>query len=319
LANSTVNTFGPGTTPGSGGTMPSEVRISYAKRMLIAARPKLVHAQFALDNPIDKNQGSTMQMRRFELIPPATTALVEGVTPNGSKLQNTPITVGVQQFGAYVTMSDVLTWTSIDPIMTGAADILGQQYGQTIDILARDTYALGTNVLYANAPTRTARNQITAADKITSAEIKKAARTLDKANVDKIDGAYVAIVSPDTKFDIESFSEWLAVKEYSDKEDLYKGELGMLFGIRFVESSLAKVFTGAGSGGIDVHGTLVFGANAFVKSSISGEAMKMIAKAPGEVGLDPLDQRAALGWKATFGSTIANQAFVLRIEHAVTP
>jgi N4-gp56 family major capsid protein len=173
-------------------------------------------------------------------------------------------------------------------------------------------------VLYANG--RTTRTSVTSSDKLTAAEIKKAVRTLEKSYVMPINGDYVGIVSPDTKYDIMSISEWLAVKEYSTPKDLYAGELGSLYGVRFVESPLAKVFAGAGSGGIDVHGTLIFGSMAFVKTEIGGESLQNIIKPLGSAGAaDPLNQRATSGWKSTFGGAIANQNFILRVEHAVTP
>jgi N4-gp56 family major capsid protein len=121
----TTQVFGPGTTPGTGGSLPAEVRIAYDRRLLKAARPNLIHAQFCEDRPIPKNAGTTMQMRRFELLNPAITALTEGVTPTGNTLTVTPITVGLAQYGDFIQVSDVLTWSAIDPILTQAADILG--------------------------------------------------------------------------------------------------------------------------------------------------------------------------------------------------
>ncbi len=96
----TTLVFGPGTTPGSGGSLPNEVRIAYQNRLLKAARPNLIHAQFCDDNPIPKGTGTTMQMRRFELLTPATTALTEGVTPGGNTLTVNAVTVSVAQYGA---------------------------------------------------------------------------------------------------------------------------------------------------------------------------------------------------------------------------
>ncbi|MEO7899631.1 MAG: N4-gp56 family major capsid protein, partial [Capsulimonas sp.] len=290
--------FGPGTTPGAGGSLPAEVRIAYDRRLLKAARPNLIHAQFANDRPIDKNAGTTMQMRRFELLAPATSPLSEGVTPTGNNLTVTPVTVGIAQYGDFIQVSDVLTWSAIDPILTQAADILGFQAGQTIDQLARDFMASGTNVIYATG--KTARNLVTSTDKFTSAEIKKAVRTLEKSFTMPINGDYVGIVSPDAKYDIMSIPEWLAVKEYSTPKDLYEGELGSLYGVRFVESPLAKFFTGAGAGGIDVHATLIFGSMAFVKTEIGGESLSNIIKPLGSAGAaDPLNQRATSGYTRT--------------------
>jgi N4-gp56 family major capsid protein len=315
--------FGPGTTPGSGGSIPAEVRQSYNTRLLLAAKPDLIHAQFADDQPIPKGEGTTMQMRRWELLPVATTPLTEGVTPTGNQATVTPVMVSIAQYGDYIQASDVMTWAAIDPVMNQYIDLLAFQASQTIDVLARDFMALGTNVLYANGRTSRSGSSTTslqAGDKITSVELKKAVRNLKKSFVQSINGKYVAIVSPDVVYDLMSIDEWLKVSEYQDKKNLYNGEVGELYGIRFVESPLAKVYAGASYGGSDVHAILVFGKRAFVKTGISGEkGLKSILKPIGSGGTsDPLDQRASAGWKTTFGGTIANQVFCVRIEVTVT-
>jgi len=96
-----------------------------------------------------------------------------------------------------------------------------------------------------------------------------------------------------------------------------EGEIGTYNEIRFVETNNAKIKTGAGTAGIDVYCTLVFGANAYGTTRISGEALKNIVKPIGSAGsADPLDQRATSGWKATFVAKILNENFIQRIESA---
>jgi N4-gp56 family major capsid protein len=98
-----------------------------------------------------------------------------------------------------------------------------------------------------------------------------------------------------------------------------EGEVGKFDEIRFIETPNAKVFTGAGASSIDIYSTLVFGMDAYGTTRISGEAMKNIVKPLGSAGsADPLDQRATSGWKATFVAKILNDAFITRIEHAVS-
>jgi N4-gp56 family major capsid protein len=47
--------------------------------------------------------------------------------------------------------------------------------------------------------------------------------------------------------------------------------------------------------------------------------MKNIVKPLGSAGTaDPLEQRATSGWKATFVAKILNDAFLVRVEHAVS-
>lgn len=290
-----VMVFGPGTTPLQGGTIPAEVRQAYATMLLLAARPALVHAQFCDDKPIPKNSGTTMHMRRFELLTPAMTPLSEGVTPAGNTLTVTDVPVSIQQFGDYVIISDLFSWVAIDPILTEAADILGFQAGQTLDQLSRNFMNIGTSVLYANG--KTSRAALTTNDKYTSVEIKKGTRTLSKVYAAPYDGQnYIAIVSPDTVYDIQSVTEWLNTGQYSDPEAIFSGEVGRLYGTRYIQSPIATIYPAAGANGQDIHGTLTFGKNAFGKAEIAGENLQMIVKGPGQSGWDPLDQRASSGY-----------------------
>jgi N4-gp56 family major capsid protein len=96
-----------------------------------------------------------------------------------------------------------------------------------------------------------------------------------------------------------------------------EGEIGSYDDIRFVETNNAKNKVGLGTGNIDVYCTLVFGANAYGITRVSGEALKNIVKPLGSAGsADPLDQRATSGWKATFVAKILNENFIQRIESA---
>lgn len=314
----TTTIFGPGTTSGSGGSLPAEVRQAYDANLLKAAEPRLIHAQFCTDHPIPKNQGTTSNMRRWELVTPNTTALTEGVTPPSNAATVTNVTVAVSQYGDWLLVTEFAQWTMIDDVLVEFGKRLGQSSGQGIDQLSRDFMSLGTNVLYANS--RISRVTVQAGDKFTAVEAKKSVRILQTAYVDPYDdGCYVGIVSPYTQYDVMSISEWLAAKEYSDPQDLYKGELGKLYGIRFVMSPLAKVFAGAGAASADVHGTLVFGPDAFVKSKIAGGNLQNIQHPPGSGGSsDPLNQRATSGYKYTYGGTMGNQNFCVRVEHGVS-
>jgi N4-gp56 family major capsid protein len=313
----TTQVFGPGTTPQAGGSIPAEVRQYYANKQLAAALPDLKHAQFCDPIPIPRNTGTTMIMRRWERLSTATTALTEGVTPAGNALTVTPVTVSVAQYGDFVQLSDVISFASIDPVVTDTVERLGFQAAETTDVLSRNFMNIGSNVQYANG--RVSRATIQSGDNMTGVEIKKAKRNLARNFAKEVNGSFIGLIHPDTTFDIMSINEWLAVKEYSDKMDLYNGEVGTLYGVRFIETPLGTKYTAAGAGGIDVYGTLIFGRDAFVKTMVDGENLKNIIKPLGSAGAaDPLDQRQSAGWKMTYGGVIANQNFVVRVEHATT-
>lgn len=250
-------------------TLSPEVRTAYDTRLLEAARPKLIFAQFGDKRPVPKNQGKFIQLRRFELLPSATVPLTEGVTPNGNTLTVTQVNLGVQQYGDFIQVSDVVTWVDIDPILTEGADILGEQAGKTLDGLARDYMNIGASVRYANG--KLSRGSLTATDKINTLDIKKVVRDLEKASVPTINGSYVGIVSPDTALDITALPEWLTPQEYNSAtaaNGLFNNEIGSLYNIRFVKAERATVFSGQGSGRTVSGASVVSGGTGYTQGAV---------------------------------------------------
>lgn len=300
----------PGLTP--------ELQTFYDKNLLKRLLPELVHAQWAQKRPIPKNGGKTIQFRRFSPLAPATTPLTEGVTPTGNSLNVTEITATVAQYGDYIEISDILDLTAIDPILVETGRLLGEQAGLTIDHLVRDVLVTGTTVQYANG--KLSRAEIATGDNLTVNEIRKAVRTLKRNKARKIEGGYVAIVEPGTTYDLQSDPDWKDAQKYAGSKRIFNGEIGELYSVRFVETTEAKKFPGAGAAGIDVYATLILGADAYGIVDVAGSgAVKNIIKPFGSAGTaDPLDQRASSGWKVLFTTKILEDLAILRIEHAVS-
>lgn len=310
-----------------------EVGNFYDRVLLEKAVPAFVHNRFAQVRDLPRNAGTVdIRFRRYGLLTAQTTALSEGVTPAGKQLSITDVNATVLQYGDYVTLTDVVQFSTIDPILTETADILGEQVGDSLDQLARDVMAATTTKQYASTATQT--SDITAAMKLTRAEVKEAVRTLqsNKAkpvssminastgyNTTPINRAYIGIISEDTLYDLDDASGWIPVEKYSNKSDVMPDEVGSLAGVRFIMTTNAKVRTGEGNGGVDVHSTLILGMHAVAQTRISGEALRNIVKPLGSAGTaDPLDQRSTSGWKLTYVCTILNDAFILDLQHGVT-
>lgn len=298
----------------------------YDRNLLENAKTKLVHAEYGQKRSIPKNNGKTVEFRRWTLFDPATvvTGLTEGVTPDSQDLAQTNLTATVTQYGAYVEVSDLLKTTAYDDVMEGATDMLGEQVGTAIEWITRDAMSAGTNVQWANG--KTSRDALTAADVLTTTEIRKAVRTLKKNKAKMFTGSgkrphFICICSPEATYDLQSDPLWQDVSKYSNAEQIYSGEIGRMFGVVFVESTEAKVFAGEDSDSPDVHGTLIFGKDAYGVIDIEGSGnLRTIIKGLGSGGTsDPLDQRCTVAAKVeAYTATILNDAWMLRIEHGVS-
>ena len=309
------------TQTGSGQDLAPEMKTYYSDYLIDMAEPELVHQQFGQKHPIPKNGGKTIEFRKYSPLPKALTPLTEGVTPDGQKLNVSTITATISQYGGYVELSDVLLLTAIDNNLVQATELLGSQAGRTLDTVVRDIITAGTNVQYAEGQVDSrAALKGGAADGnhyLTVDAVRRAVRYLKKMNAPKINGYFVGVVHPDVSYDLMSDPKWVNVKSYSDPDGIYEGEIGKIEGVRFVETSEAKIFEGAGASGRDVYATMILGANAYGVTEVSGGGLEMIVKQLG-AGQDPLNQRATAGWKATMTAERLVEEYMVRIETAST-
>ena len=73
----------------------AEMKTYYDMNLINEASANLVHDQFGQKRPIPKGGGKTIEFRKFSPLAKATTALTEGVTPDGkSRLYHTVRYVG---------------------------------------------------------------------------------------------------------------------------------------------------------------------------------------------------------------------------------
>ena len=299
------------TQTGTGQDLSAENKTFYDMTLIDEAQANLVHDQFGQKRPIPKNGGKKIEFRKFAALPKALTALTEGVTPDGKKLEVTAIEAEVNQYGDYIVQSDVLELTSIDNTIVEATKILGRQAGLTLDTITRNVLQSGTNVFYCPKGDGTkvaSRTALDATCKLDVATLKRVAAFLKKNNAPKIDGSYVAIIHPYAAHDLMADPEWIDAHKYTTSENLYEGEIGRIAGIRFVETSEAFVEGG-------VYCTLVMGANAYGVTEITGGGLQTIIKQKGSAGTaDPLDQRSSIGWKAMKTAEILIDAYLCRIE-----
>lgn len=301
----------------------------FDRKMLRAARPRLVHLRWAQVRDIPANNSMVIKFRRYGLLTANTVALSEGVTPSGTALSITDVSGTLAQYGDYVTLTDVLQFSTLDPLMNETADKLGQQAGNSLDQITRDVMVAGTTAQYASSATTT--NTVTASMTLTRAEIREAVRTLQGNDAEKvtsminpsngfntspINAAYIGIISHNTLFDLRDEAGFIPVEEYASQANVMDGEVGAMEDVRFVMTTNASTTTGSLA---TVHRTLILAQDYYGISRVSGEAMKNIIKPLGSGGTaDPLDQRSTSGWKATFLAKRLNENFCVRIEHGVT-
>ncbi len=315
----TASTQNQNTTGASG--MSAEMKTFYEKRLIDQAEPALVHDQFGDPYPIPANGGKNIEFRKYDSLPKATTPLTEGVTPDGQTMNVSTVTAEVRQYGGWVPITDTLQLTAIDNNIVQATKIIASQAGRTLDTIVRDVLAGGTNVIYApkigegGAETPvTSRATLDATCQLTSDLIARAATQLKAMNADPIGTSFVGIIHPYVTYELRRDPDWIDVHKYAQPDEIYNGEIGTLHGVRFVETSEAKIWKGTGCpAGLAVFSTLILGAHAYGSTEIEGGGLEHIVKQLG-YGDDPLNQRASVGWKAHKTAERLVEQYMVRIE-----
>lgn len=291
----------------------------YDKDLLVRTVPVLLHNRFGQKRPIPMHNGKTIDFRRMAGLATATTPLSEGVLFTDLKsLSMTNTTATVAQYGDAVGFSDLVSTTTLDPILSETVEVLAEQASETLDELHRDVLVTGTNVQYAGAAT--SRATIEATHIMSVDEIRQVVLTLKVNRAKKIGGSYQAIIHPNTTYDIQGTDDWKNANRDHQTGREFDGSLGRLYGVTFWESDKAKVWADAGNGStVDVYGTLVFGKDAYGTVDLAGHNLQTIYKPLGSAGTaDPLNQQRTMGWKVTMVCKILNDAFMVRIEHATS-
>ena len=192
------------TTATTGNDLSVDMKTFYSQYLIKLAGPQLVHDQFAQQEDIPRNNGKTVEFRKFAPLPKLLTPLQEGVTPAGQKMDVTSITATVNQYGGFIEISDILDMTAYDKIMTEATEMLAQQAGKTLDSVTRDILTAGSNVIFAGT-SHTARSQLVqGTDKLAVVDIRKAVRKLKLQNTPKFGQYYVGIIHPDVEYDLNN-------------------------------------------------------------------------------------------------------------------
>ena len=300
----------------------AEMKTFYDMTLIDEASPNLVHDQFGQKRPIPANGGKTIEFRKFAPLDKALTPLTEGVTPDGKSLEVNTVTATVSQYGDYITLSDVLELTAVDNVIVESLKLLGRQGGATLDTVVRNVLQSGTNVTYCPKFVNgvetavTSRANLDATAQLTVDVVQQVVAKLRAQNAPTINGKYVAIIHPYVAYDLMRDPEWIDAHKYAQPVNLYEGEIGEIAGVRFVQTTEAKIYTGSGCpSGLAVFGTLFLGDGAYGTTEITGGGMQTIVKQKGSGGTsDPLDQRSSVGWKGMKTAELLIQQYLVRVE-----
>lgn len=276
----------------------AEQKTFYDRTLLSRLLPNLTFLKYGQKRPMPKNEGDTINFRRFNSLDVPAASLTEGVTPDGDNLSITAVTATVAQEGNWVRLSDKISMVGIDPVLTESAALMGENAAKTLETRCADVIFKGTSQQFAGGAASAAA--IAAGKVVNSEEIKKAVRTLRNNNAEPLEGGYyIGFCDPSVAYDLQNDSLWQDISKYNGAENIMKGEIGRIHGVRFILTTMCPTDATTATAGT-LHKTLIVGKDAYGVVDVNGSSKpEIIIKPTGSAGTeDPLNQRASVGWKA---------------------
>ena len=242
---------------------------------------------------------------------------------------------------------------SHDPLVQVITERQAQQAGETLDFISYKEFRAGSQVGYARSTGSTGRSDVnyTIANKNAAAGtaattlLDRAIRVLEnndatklKEQLDATDGvstspireSFVAIGHVDLRQDLEALPGYVPVEQYADQGDVMDGEVGAARGIRFILTTQAMPFKGAGAavgstglkatgGNIDVYPLVIMAADFGGCATLGGkDSLRSTVVAPKPGPGDPLGQRGTISWQTMFSCVILQDLYLYRIEVGAT-
>jgi N4-gp56 family major capsid protein len=267
--------------------------------------------------------------------------LTEGTPPSNApyKLIYEFITRTLQQYGGYAQVSDIVDETEF--LDTGEALMtkFGEEAALWCDTLIRNAVINGTT----EEPTKFVRRYAgTAVDfpsllaltpaqgRISSTDLMDSCTELRLNKAKEFDdGTFCAVLSPGQEADLvlETGTGWMYASAFTKPENLWKGEVGTLFGIKVMRTTNAMYQTSAGGEGVPqttgpIIAALVFGKDAFAVPDLEGEnppnpRVMTITEAD---SANPFNQFLTYSWKTFYNAVCLSNwnGLVLQTQTAYT-
>jgi len=288
----------------------SSVRTFYSKELIEQSLPQLVFYRFAKKKTdLTKEPGDTIAFTKFADIENGK-ELVDGVQLTEEKLTDEEIKITVSEWGKAVSVSELALQTNTFELLDEQTIKLSKSYVKTLDGSLRDACLASSNVLYGGQ--RTDPTALTPADVFETTLIKDSVEALSNVDAPKIEGEYyVCVATPHQLRSIRDDADWINVQAYAGAMQIYRGEVGMYEGVRFVETTQMPSLTAAEAlakygVNIPVYEAVIFGENAYAYA----EALPVEIR---DNGVQDYGRKHGLAWYSIMGSGLIEEQNVIML------
>jgi N4-gp56 family major capsid protein len=317
--------------------MADAIKTQYERRLLTRALPRLVHGRWGMKARINKY--GSYELRKYGSLSAVTSELTEGTTPTEQSAPSLTLTTITPAFyGAWLGHTDELEMQDFDPLVSEMSAILGEQAGVSADTLIRNNLTANATKDYSGSQSaRTSLDSPT--HDLAYVDFLKQMAALEAANALPVDGNdFICVIHPDSWATLMNDATFvnLFIEESPDSA-LRSGYVGRILRCKIFVSSNAREYVDGGVSTTDVYSMLFIGREAYGTVGMAGidpkvvdmgnekgkpmtgqrvKPVEIIAKQLGSAGAsDPLNQRATLGWKMSFATSVLNSAWIRDLEH----
>lgn len=302
-------------TAGNAGNVAADLQTYFAAKLLEVAEFNTILDQFGEKTPIPSNSSKTIHFVREEKFADSATPtqLTEGVAPDAVGLTLNQFEAVAEQYGFLTRISDLAELTAKHPIIQKTIYLLGLNAAEMYDQLIYNVLNAATQTYYPS--NLTADTSLTASNQLGYADLVEIEASLAANGARPFDGGeYVAVLSPQVYAAIQKDPDWKAAHQLVQPEAIYRGEVGVLSGLRVVRSNspsfAGTTQTGTGQA-TPVYTSFVIARFAYQIADLQNLRVNVVA--PGGQS-DPLQQNRKIGYKFAFKAIITNPNWLFRVR-----
>ena len=324
-------------------------QLKAASHIKFYTMPQLIAAKYGDQHGIPNNTGDEIKFTYWEFFPVTGAPTIEGVTPSSVPMVRRNVTLRLQQYVTWTSITDWVVDLHPDNVMKPILKNLSTWQAQTIELLTCNALLSGLNVLYGNGTTRIALSstisramvsrvqeifELNDAKKIT--EMVGPSRDIDTKGIPE---CYIALFHPSMRDDIEHCYNYIPVRQYGSAQAALPNEIGNVEGVRFCYTRFLKPWSAAatsssgttyrsagadtnvaGAGYPDVYPIVFLAEGAFGCANLNQtKSGQVLMKRPNVADSgDPAGQRGTVALKFWFGATILSDLYCVRAEVCCT-
>lgn len=289
----------------------AEVSTYYEKVFLARAEYELVLKEGGQSRTHPVNEGRTVNFTQRQPIGIVSSPIAQLSNPVTCAITTCTISMTLSEYGLTTVASKMMTLIGIDSGMKETVAQVGQNMGETLNRLVRLELVNGTSYYGNNHNVGT----IAAGDTLDACDIRMMVRTLENNKALKYPGGlFVGKTDPYSKFNLIGDSTWVNAKTYSDVQDLYKGEMGQLYQVRWllnIDDLCNTEATSTAASTVARHYTYVHGADAFGVYDLAQDKPRLYILPNAVDSNSPAGRVSYVSWAGSYACKLLNSNWVI--------